>query len=209
MPKITKPRSTSRPRRKIPATVEAAVLKKSRRRCALCFHLKRDLTEKHGQIAHLNHNRTNNAERNLVFLCLEHHSLYDSETSQHKNFTRPEVTCAREDLYKAVAKGLHLGQGRAARNQSNGSRARAAKQQRHFAIREYVASFHSPRIVQTYFVEAHLREQLPKQTKGMTHDQIKMELYELQGSGVLKYHPEVDAWTLADNRELPERWKRR
>jgi hypothetical protein len=208
MRKTEKPRSSG-PRLKIPAPVETAVLKKSRRRCALCFYLKRDLTIKHGQIAHLDHDRTNNAERNLVYLCLEHHSLFDSKTSQHKNFTRSEVRCARDGLYKAIAKGLLPERARAVRNPSNGNRARAAKQQRHFAIREYVASFHSPRIVQTHSVEAHLREQLPKQTKGMTHDQIKMDLYELQGSGVLKYHPEVDAWALADNRELPERWKMR
>jgi hypothetical protein len=38
---------------RVPAAVEASVLVKSARRCALCFGVSGDLTEKHGQIAHL------------------------------------------------------------------------------------------------------------------------------------------------------------
>lgn len=94
-------------RKPIPAEVEAAVLLKSARRCSLCFQLNGDLTEKHGQIAHLDHNPSNSSEENLAFLCLEHHTLFDSKTSQHKNYTIHEVKAARADLYKAIARGAH------------------------------------------------------------------------------------------------------
>jgi hypothetical protein len=96
------------PRKRIPAQVETAVLAKSARRCTLCFHLKGDLTEKHGQIAHLDQDRTNTAEENLAWMCLDHHSLYDSKTKQHKNYTIDEVKTARARLYNLVAKGKHL-----------------------------------------------------------------------------------------------------
>jgi superfamily II DNA or RNA helicase len=36
---------------------------------------------------------------NLAFLCLDHHTLYDSKSSQHKNFTMAEVVAARALLY--------------------------------------------------------------------------------------------------------------
>jgi len=38
----------------------------------------------------------------LAFLCLEHHSLYDSRTRQHKNFTADELKAARTNLYAFV-----------------------------------------------------------------------------------------------------------
>jgi hypothetical protein len=97
------------PRAPTPREVELSVLDKSRRRCALCFHLKNDLLEKHGQIAHLDDNRSNANEDNLAFLCLGHHSLYDSGTSQHKGYTIDEAKKARNALYEAIEKGLHLG----------------------------------------------------------------------------------------------------
>jgi hypothetical protein len=96
------------PRKKIPRNVETAVLAKSARRCALCFYLTGDRTEKLGQIAHLDEDRTNRAEDNLAWMCLPHHSLYDSKTSQHKNYTIEEVKAARSKLYALVAAGKHL-----------------------------------------------------------------------------------------------------
>jgi hypothetical protein len=54
---------------------------------------------KKGQIAHLDRRRANSIPENLAFLCLEHHSDYDSTTSQHKNFTIAEVKAARAALY--------------------------------------------------------------------------------------------------------------
>lgn len=97
-------RTKSRP--KIPRDVESSVLTQSRRRCALCYHLNNDLSEKRGQIAHLDGNPSNNAIDNLAFLCLDHHSLFDSRTSQHKNYSIDEAKAARRDLYTVLANGL-------------------------------------------------------------------------------------------------------
>lgn len=88
--------------RYINPAVEARVLTSCARRCCLCFHLKRDFSEKEGQIAHLDHDKTNGAEDNLAFLCLPHHSLYDSRTSQHKNYTMLEAKTARKKLAEHV-----------------------------------------------------------------------------------------------------------
>jgi len=90
------------PRKSIPARIEKAVLAKSRRRCTLCFGLQNDRKEKLGQIAHLDGNRSNNAESNLAWMCLVHHSLFDSKTKQHKNYTISEVKEYRRRLYKAL-----------------------------------------------------------------------------------------------------------
>jgi hypothetical protein len=99
---------TKEPRKPTPGAIELSVLDQSRRRCALCFHLKGDLTEKLGQIAHLDDNPANYAEDNLAFLCMEHHSLYDSKTSQHKNYTVAEMKTARDRLYQAIKEGRHI-----------------------------------------------------------------------------------------------------
>lgn len=95
-------------RRPIPSQTELLVLDRSRRRCALCYKMKGDLTEKRGQIAHLDQNPANYAEGNLAWLCLEHHSEYDSRTSQHKNYTIAEVKNARDDLHAAIHSSQHL-----------------------------------------------------------------------------------------------------
>jgi hypothetical protein len=52
-----------------------------------------------GQIAHLNHDRSDSRFENLVFLCLEHHDDYDSRTSQSKGFLIDEVREYRDRLY--------------------------------------------------------------------------------------------------------------
>lgn len=99
----------ARPARKaIPRATELAVLDRSRRRCALCFRLSGDLEEKQGQLAHVDGDPANGSEDNLAFLCLDHHSLFDSRTSQHKNYTPMEVKAARQRLYAAVAADLHV-----------------------------------------------------------------------------------------------------
>ncbi len=85
-------------RKPVPVDIETAALLKSARRCTLCFHLNGDLNEKKGQIAHLDKNPSNFAEDNLALLCLDHHTLYDSKTSQHKNYTIHEVKAARDRL---------------------------------------------------------------------------------------------------------------
>src|ERR1039458_8501151 len=58
------------PRKNIPVDRETAVLINSGRRCVLCFHLNRDLEEKHGLIAHLDGDRTNRAEDKLAWTWL-------------------------------------------------------------------------------------------------------------------------------------------
>ena len=78
-------------RKKIPDDVAAAVLESSRRRCCICAALQDDISEKKGQIAHLDRDPSNNDPDNLVFLCLEHHDQYDSRPSQSKGFTPEEV----------------------------------------------------------------------------------------------------------------------
>jgi hypothetical protein len=95
-------------RKHTPTATELGVLDKSRWRCALCFQFRGDLSEKLGQIAHLDENPANTAEDNLAWLCLEHHTLYDSTTSQHKNYTIAEAKAARARLYALLESGGHL-----------------------------------------------------------------------------------------------------
>lgn len=94
-------------RKRVSTIVEERVLSQSARRCCLCFRLDNDLTEKHGQIAHLDHDPKNGSEDNLAFLCLKHHTLYDSQASQHKNYTTREVKVSRNRLCDAIRAGNH------------------------------------------------------------------------------------------------------
>jgi hypothetical protein len=92
-------------RRSLSPDDEAKVLEKCRRRCCLCFGLKNDGSEKKGQLAHLDHNKSNNAISNFVYLCLHHHDTYDSKTSQSKNLTEKEVRIYQTRLHEAVERG--------------------------------------------------------------------------------------------------------
>jgi AAA domain len=65
------------------------------------------LEEKIGQIAHLDGDRTNAKSENLAWICLAHHSLFDSKTSQHKNYSLAEVKTARTKLYAAIRRRFH------------------------------------------------------------------------------------------------------
>ncbi len=95
-------------RQPIPKALEAKILLECARRCALCFQVDPDLGEKDGQIAHLDRDPANNNEDNLAFFCLRHHSLYDSTTSQHKNYTTLEVKAARKKLTELIAQRKEL-----------------------------------------------------------------------------------------------------
>lgn len=88
---------------------EAEVLTHSRRRCCICFGLKRDVEVKAGQIAHLDGDSSNSAPDNLAFLCFEHHDQYDSRTSQSKNFTVKEVKRYRDELHEKVLPIIEAG----------------------------------------------------------------------------------------------------
>ena len=90
------------PRRKIPKSLETEVLTQSRRRCCLCFGLKKDAAVKEGQIAHVDQDRTNNAIGNLAWLCLSHHDQYDSRPSQSKGITAMELKAYRDEMCRAV-----------------------------------------------------------------------------------------------------------
>jgi hypothetical protein len=94
-------------RQSIPMPVETEVLTKCRRRCCICFGLSGDLSEKSGQIAHLDDNSANNAPDNLAYLCLPHHDQYDGRTSQSKGLTIHEVKVYRESLWKAIEQNSH------------------------------------------------------------------------------------------------------
>jgi hypothetical protein len=92
----------------IPADLVADVLLASRRRCCICFALTNSFAERKGQIAHLDHDASNNSIENLVFLCLEHHDQYDSRTSQSKGLTVEEVRLYRARLDAFIARPLAL-----------------------------------------------------------------------------------------------------
>ena len=85
-------------RKSISTQVETDVIKRARRRCAICYGLKWDTQVKRGQIAHINQNNTNVKYENLVFLCLEHHDEYDSSSHQSKGITPNELKLYRKEL---------------------------------------------------------------------------------------------------------------
>ena len=60
-------------RREPPERTKADLLERSRRRCCMCYALEVDSQEKGGQIAHLDHDPSNNRLGNLAWLCLPHH----------------------------------------------------------------------------------------------------------------------------------------
>jgi hypothetical protein len=91
----------------IPESVQTDVLTKCRRRCCICFGLNHDLTEKCGQIAHLDQNPSNHDPDNLAFLCLPHHDRYDGRTSQSKGLTITEVKIYRSSLWAAIERNEH------------------------------------------------------------------------------------------------------
>lgn len=90
-------------RRKTPTEAETRILVSSRRRCALCYGINRDLEVKKGQIAHLDRDPSNATPENLVFLCLLHHSEYDSRASQSKGLTQAEIVEYRRQLYELMS----------------------------------------------------------------------------------------------------------
>jgi hypothetical protein len=93
-------------RKSVPDTTMTEVLTACRRRCAICFGLHRDTTLKQGQIAHLDHDASNAAADNLIFLCLVHHDEYDSRRSQSKGITQGEVRHYRDELTTALNETL-------------------------------------------------------------------------------------------------------
>lgn len=93
-------------RTQIPPLIQADVLRRSRRRCALCFAYNFNTETKQGQIAHIDRDTANNDPDNLIFLCLEHHDAYDTRTNQSKGINAEELTLARKDLDDFIDKSL-------------------------------------------------------------------------------------------------------
>jgi hypothetical protein len=93
-------------RKSISPTVEAGVLLRCRRRCAICYGIDRIHDVRRGQIAHLDREASNNDPDNLTFLCLEHHELYDTVSRQAKGLTAVEVKVFRAELEEAMAVAL-------------------------------------------------------------------------------------------------------
>lgn len=91
------------PRRSVPEATRTAIFTASRRRCCLCVFIDGDSESQRGQIAHIDRDRTNNAESNLVFLCLRHHDEYDSKTSQSARWTPAELRKYRDLLPEKLA----------------------------------------------------------------------------------------------------------
>jgi hypothetical protein len=89
-------------RKVIPDEVQQVILTKSRRRCCLCFWLDGKDDVQRGQIAHIDHNNENADEKNLVFLCLDHHDQFDGKTSQSKGLKPDEVRHWRDELYREM-----------------------------------------------------------------------------------------------------------
>lgn len=85
-----------------PKETETRILVDSGRRCCLCVGLVGDLSEKRGQIVHLDHDPSNTEYDNLAYLCLPHHDQYDSKTSQSKGLTISEAKHYRSLLYSVV-----------------------------------------------------------------------------------------------------------
>jgi hypothetical protein len=85
-------------RKKIPEQVETQVLVRCKYRCCLCYELNQDDGEKSGQIAHIDQDRSNNAESNLAFLCHAHHSRYDTKSLQSKGITEGVLRRALQKL---------------------------------------------------------------------------------------------------------------
>jgi hypothetical protein len=94
------------PRIAVPDDIQDLVLLLSRRRCCVCFGLNGNADVKAGQIAHLDHDHSNNELDNLAFLCFEHHDQYDSGTSQSKSLRKSEIRHFRKELHDNVGTAL-------------------------------------------------------------------------------------------------------
>ncbi len=88
------------PRPHIESTIETKVLTKSKRRCALCVGLDGNLSQRPGQIAHINGKNSDHRFENLAWLCQAHHDQFDSRTSQTKNYTANELRYYVARLYE-------------------------------------------------------------------------------------------------------------
>src|SRR5438094_6378155 len=92
-------------RKPVRPEVETRVVTESRRRCAFCFGLNGDFSEKTGQIAHVERDPSDSSFEKLAWLCFDHHDAYDSQTSQAKGYTPSELIIYRDELYRTIKDG--------------------------------------------------------------------------------------------------------
>ena len=90
-------------RKRFPVTVATEVLVASKRRCAFCFVLDGDTTEKEGQIAHVDRDPSNVSSEHAAWLCTKHHARYDSRSRQTKGHTPEELRAYQRELVEYLA----------------------------------------------------------------------------------------------------------
>jgi hypothetical protein len=83
----------------VPPDVRDEVLKRCQRHCCMCFGLHQRWAVAGGQLAHVDRDRTNAAIENLVFLCQDCHTVYDTKNNRVLSFTPGELTYYRDKLY--------------------------------------------------------------------------------------------------------------
>jgi hypothetical protein len=84
-------------RKRFPKEVESAVLLACKRKCAFCFGIDGDSSEKEGQIAHVDDPADASIE-NAAWLCTKHHARYDSKSRQTKGYTPAELKKYRSQV---------------------------------------------------------------------------------------------------------------
>lgn len=99
---MTKSATVQPPRVDVSDAVAADVLRKCLRRCCLCYFLDQERSLQEGQLAHIDRDRTDSGEANLVFLCLRHHNLYDTRYRTTKSFMPTEVRHYKKALHRAL-----------------------------------------------------------------------------------------------------------
>ena len=174
------------PRSKISRATETEVLVSSRRRCALCFGLHQTINLVKGQIAHVDHNPTNNSLDNLVWLCLQHHDEYDSRSSQSKGLTPSKLIHYRQELY--------------ARLEAEQSRLEPNRTTTHFSPQgATLARFLNERSVTGDKFDPQVRVDTLDKELALSTDDIELAIDELSASGLLELSGSRD-WVFATNR---------
>ncbi|HME56674.1 MAG TPA: hypothetical protein VKM55_31020 [Candidatus Lokiarchaeia archaeon] len=94
--------STQNPGESIPDDMTQSIMRKCRRRCCMCWGIRGDKSEKDGQIAHLDRDRANNDEDNLVFLCRSCYDFFDKGRNSSRGYTSSYVRFNRDGLYEKL-----------------------------------------------------------------------------------------------------------
>jgi hypothetical protein len=101
-PKADGTKKPKRTRVAITPEVKNEVLRKCRRRCCMCFFLRRIDVAVDGQIAHLDQDNSNPQPDNLAYLCLECHKNYDRKSNRVQGYTPEEIKSYRDRMYLMI-----------------------------------------------------------------------------------------------------------